>query len=109
MWDLIVSVPDHCLSFYFLYSIISVKKNEQGLLDLRYPRNKNEIIANGVETVGLIDTGSEINTVGEPFCESLHPKPGIHVVEELEIKCVDDSTLPYRGFIELTIGVPALK
>ena len=20
MWDLIVSVPDHCLSFYFLYS-----------------------------------------------------------------------------------------
>ena len=23
MWDLIVSVPDHCLSFYFIYRSIS--------------------------------------------------------------------------------------
>ena len=23
MWDLIVSVPDHCLSFYFLYRNVS--------------------------------------------------------------------------------------
>ena len=23
MWDLIVSVPDHCLSFYFLYFVSS--------------------------------------------------------------------------------------
>ena len=22
MWDLIVSVPDHCLSFYFKYGIV---------------------------------------------------------------------------------------
>ena len=40
---------------------------------------------------------------------SLHPKPEIHVVEELEIKCADGNTLPYRGVVELTIGVPALK
>ena len=26
MWDLIVSVPDHCLSFYFLYCYITVLK-----------------------------------------------------------------------------------
>ena len=26
MWDLIVSVPDHCLSFYFGYIILSLKK-----------------------------------------------------------------------------------
>ena len=25
MWDLIVSVPDHCLSFYFLYTIVIIK------------------------------------------------------------------------------------
>ena len=24
MWDLIVSVPDHCLSFYFKYTELSV-------------------------------------------------------------------------------------
>ena len=28
MWDLIVSVPDHCLSFYFLYQYIAnIQKN----------------------------------------------------------------------------------
>ena len=72
-------------------------------------RNESEIIANGEETKGLIDTGSEISTVSERFWESLHHKPEIHVVEELEIKCADGSTLPYRGFIELTIGIPALN
>ena len=25
MWDLIVSVPDHCLSFYFLYQRVAGK------------------------------------------------------------------------------------
>ena len=25
MWDLIVSVPDHCLSFYFVYNMGSLK------------------------------------------------------------------------------------
>ena len=25
MWDLIVSVPDHCLSFYFLYGQTTLK------------------------------------------------------------------------------------
>ena len=28
MWDLIVSVPDHCLSFYFLYN------NESGAVSI---------------------------------------------------------------------------
>ena len=72
-------------------------------------RNESKIIVNGIETVGLIDTGSEISTIGEQFWNSLHPKPEIHVVEELEIKCADGNTLPYRGVVELTIGVPALK
>ena len=25
MWDLIVSVPDHCLSFYFAHALLLVK------------------------------------------------------------------------------------
>ena len=31
----------------------------------------------------------------------------MHVIEE--IKCADGSTLPYRGVVELTLSVPALK
>ena len=64
---------------------------------------------NGIETTGLIDTGSEISTVSEQFWNSLNPKPEIHVVQELEIKCADGNTLPYRGVVELTIGVPTLQ
>ena len=35
MWDLIVSVPDHCLSFYFAYTyfikdVSEIEKNESG-------------------------------------------------------------------------------
>ena len=29
MWDLIVSVPDHCLSFYFLFNSTFVKAGAQ--------------------------------------------------------------------------------
>ena len=27
MWDLIVSVPDHCLSFYFSYDVVYLIPN----------------------------------------------------------------------------------
>ena len=43
MWDLIVSVPDHCLSFYFLYYLGSEKQrrsrggSSQGALGARAP------------------------------------------------------------------------
>ena len=31
MWDLIVSVPDHCLSFYFSSSLTSLSKLVESL------------------------------------------------------------------------------
>ena len=30
MWDLIVSVPDHCLSFYFVHFIASPGSEQSG-------------------------------------------------------------------------------
>ena len=32
MWDLIVSVPDHCLSFYFALAISSLEIGERVML-----------------------------------------------------------------------------
>ena len=32
MWDLIVSVPDHCLSFYFAYTFILIKSSRKGCI-----------------------------------------------------------------------------
>ena len=34
MWDLIVSVPDHCLSFYFMYLVTSLFGFEGRMWDL---------------------------------------------------------------------------
>ena len=31
MWDLIVSVPDHCLSFYFVHENFIVKPRENNV------------------------------------------------------------------------------
>ena len=31
LWDLIVSVPDHCLSFYFVYEILVICRALQAL------------------------------------------------------------------------------
>ena len=38
MWDLIVSVPDHCLSFYFLFDQFNYCKNDS--LSSLYRYNK---------------------------------------------------------------------
>ena len=35
MWDLIVSVPDHCLSFYFQHNIYCKARILQIMCDLR--------------------------------------------------------------------------
>ena len=35
MWDLIVGVPDHCLSFYFAGLPLWVAKNPQLLLEVK--------------------------------------------------------------------------
>ena len=48
MWDLIVSVPDHCLSFYFplseiklaLHDFSGIFKQSDGLLENRDPQIK---------------------------------------------------------------------
>ena len=83
--------------------------NKDTLNRLIGKRNESDLIVNNIKTKGLIDTGSEICTVSETFWKSLSPRPEIHVTEELEIKCADGGTLPYHGFVELTIGVPSLK
>ena len=49
-------------------------------------RNESILIVNGVETTGLIDTGSEISTVSEEFWTSLDPKPEILVVEKSNVQ-----------------------
>ena len=40
MWDLIVSIPDHCLSFYFSYDVALFQINRSYLCRIRRNRRK---------------------------------------------------------------------
>ena len=42
MWDLIVSVPDHCLSFYFAL-LYKIPKSEKGNNSAKYLQNNAKI------------------------------------------------------------------
>ena len=45
MWDLIVSVPDHCLSFYFSNCTHTVK-HRLNILNLIMPKCKETYVSN---------------------------------------------------------------
>ena len=46
MWDLIVSVPDHCSSFYFMQTTVFVKKKKKLM-----PRMRGWCLNNRIENV----------------------------------------------------------
>ena len=65
MWDLIVSVPDHCLSFYFVFScqvISSISFSEYSILSLGFAN----ILKRSVHFVSAAD--NDINQVGKESC-----------------------------------------
>ena len=72
--------------------------------------NVTDIIVNGKDTKGLVDTGSMVTTVGLEFLNSLSPTPEIRPLEdfELDVKCASGQSLPYLGYAEVDIGVKDL-
>ena len=65
---------------------------------------------NGINTLALIDSGSQITTVSEDFYNSLTPKPILYSVNELGIRveAAGGHTLSYLGAIAVNIEVPFL-
>ena len=70
--------------------------------------NVAEIYIEGVKTVGLIDSGSQITSVSESFYQSLNPKPALHDVKELglSVTSASGSQLSVKGYIEVDVSVP---
>ena len=64
----------------------------------------------GVETRGLIDSGSMITSISESFYKSLNPIPELKDIKEFGLSVLSASgiQLPYRGYIEAEIKVPCL-
>jgi hypothetical protein len=71
--------------------------------------NESDIEVNGIVTKGLIDTGSQITTVTAEFHSSLTPIPVMKSLEDfsLEVSVANGEKLPYLGYIELEVKVPA--
>ena len=49
-----------------------------------------------------------ISTISKAYLDQITPKPQIHKLEEidLDIKCADGLTLPYLGYIEVSVELP---
>ena len=61
--------------------------------------NESTVYINGVETSGLIDTGSMITSVSKSFYKSLSPLPHLHDITDLglSIQGANGQSLPYKG------------
>ena len=73
--------------------------------------NEGLISICGVETRGLIDSGSMITSISESFYKSLNPIAELKNIKEfgLSVLSANGTQLPYRGYIEAEIKVPCLE
>ena len=73
--------------------------------------NETEISIEGVKTIGLIDSGSQITSVSELFYQAFEPKPLLHDVRELgvSVTSASGSQIPVKGYIEVNVSVPFMS
>ena len=70
--------------------------------------NEATVTLDGIPCPALLDTGSTVSTISQPFYEK-HMKDSIplHSLEEvLKIECADGKLLPYLGYVEATVSIP---
>ena len=48
--------------------------------------NETTVMLNGIETLALIDSGSQITTLSEDFYNNMTPRPTLYSIEDLGIK-----------------------
>lgn len=73
--------------------------------------NVSQIVIEGIETKGLIDTGSMVTTITEQFYNNMEPRPELLPLEDfdLEITAANGTNIPYLGYIEVSIVFPFLQ
>ena len=72
--------------------------------------NETTVMLNGIETLALIDSGSQITTLSEDFYNNMTPRPTLYSIEDLGIKveAAGGHILSYLGAIACEIEVPFL-
>ena len=66
---------------------------------------------NGIETLALIDSRSQIKTISDDFYNSMSPKPVLYSIEKLGLKIegAGGHILSYMGAIACSLEVPFLQ
>ena len=74
-------------------------------------RNETEVLVNWQECTALIDSGSDISTIGLGFYESMSPKPELMSMSDfnLNITGASGSKIPYRGYFEAEVCMPNIE
>ena len=74
-------------------------------------RNETEVLINGQECMALIDSGSDISTIGLGFYESMNPKPELMSMSDfnLNITGASGSKIPYLGYFEAEVCMPNIE
>ena len=68
--------------------------------------NETNVLINGLQIKGLIDTGATVSTLSEDFYQKhLKEFQLCSLSSVLEIECADGEQLPYTGYIEVDIGM----
>ena len=69
--------------------------------------NETTVMLNGIETLALIDSGSQITTLSEDFYNNMTPRPTLYSIEDLGIKVetAGGHILSYLGAIAYEIEV----
>ena len=73
--------------------------------------NETTVEFNGIETLALIDSGSQISIISEEFYNSMNPKPVLYSIKEMGLKVegAGGHILSYMGAIACTLAVPFLQ
>ena len=67
--------------------------------------NESLILANGVPSLGLIDTGSQITTVSRSYVSKVTSKPIQPLGNILNVQGAGGNSIPYLGYVELAINL----
>ena len=66
--------------------------------------NESTCFVEGVMCQALLDTGSMVTTISETFYQEHLSYLELHAVDSvLDVKCANDASLPYSGYIEVRI------
>ena len=73
--------------------------------------NTTHVLIKGKLVAALLDTGSNVSTISENYYDKVlsNHTPLLSLNELINIEVANGAKLPYKGYIELTVGIPSTQ